>query len=487
MDARSYLVWGTLVAGVIGGGAVSYGGTPCPSGRFVVTQIEGPMPFSELRIDPAGGQVAGNEAVTSRVRVRAGTGATRVRAWWGGLGSPRALALSVRIDGPTCDALVGRVKYDRRVLRRALGGRPLPPGIVTRATFAGERSDEVVPPPTPSCANEQGGPAVATLAVATGGGDTDLGWTGVFHNVAAFGGGRFTFCLDECGASGDSECRATAASEIPYGPPTPMLAAGIPLCLTPTVYGSTQAGRIDLGSGAVTVPIRVGVGVHLTSTAALCPRCEGGRCAGGSAPDAACAVDAEVPVRTANGQVDVYRLSRDCLPSQQTLVGEVPVDLSLTTGTASLDGSPPCFASNEPPPPDDACGEAGCAAECSDIAGGLAEVCCLDDPARPCFPTRDGGAIARTGLATAPRAADGAPWPQAGYPKEAEEVVAAVTCVGSTGSTTVDSAAGLPGPLALRIPVRLTIDETDGSPSGAFLSSAGRARSLPEVFAQAAP
>src|SRR4029077_9324941 len=88
------------------------------------------------------------------------------------------------------------------------------------------------------------------------------------------------------------------------------------------------------------------------------------------------------------------------------------IKLPLTTGEApQLVGQLPCLDSSGPQTQDDNCGagacNAGCtgtacasqdaAGNCIDAKGGISQLCCSNNTALPCFPTKGGGSITRTG------------------------------------------------------------------------------------------
>jgi hypothetical protein len=105
---------------------------------------------------------------------------------------------------------------------------------------------------------------------------------------------------------------------------------------------------------------------------------------------------------------------------------------------------------------DDACGAGTCTAACTgnaciaktadgqciDPKGGISQVCCSNNTSVPCFPTRNGGTIERSGK----RATDG----QSG-------ALAATFCIAPTQSTTVNITSGLPGPGAMILPVQVSV------------------------------
>jgi hypothetical protein len=153
-----------------------------------------------------------------------------------------------------------------------------------------------------------------------------------------------------------------------------------------------------------------------------------------------------------------YTLSPDCPPSG-TAVGTLSIELGLTTGTSTLSGSRPCPGQTQDVSPNcgtcnSACTGSACATmttggQCVDIKGGLSQTCCANNPQLPCFPTANGGEIVRTGSAAPPTPA----FPDPTYPKTTDVTLVAAFCERSTGSSTVDTVTGLPGPGAIILPM----------------------------------
>jgi hypothetical protein len=159
-----------------------------------------------------------------------------------------------------------------------------------------------------------------------------------------------------------------------------------------------------------------------------------------------------------------FPLSRDCSPASGQLVGTVPIELALTTGTSTLTGPMPCPGQAA----DDACGASGCGAvctgsacvghtadgQCIDEKGGLSQLCCVDATDTPCFPTAGGGSILRTGITVAPLPA----WPDPSYPKVSTgSVLVATFCAQRLGAIGMDPRADLPAPGAIILPVNETV------------------------------
>ena len=71
------------------------------------------------------------------MRVRRTGGQSHVRAAFRGFGH-RVFTVSFRIDARACDSFRGRATLNRRLLRKAVGGR-LPRGLRTRFWFTATR------------------------------------------------------------------------------------------------------------------------------------------------------------------------------------------------------------------------------------------------------------------------------------------------------------------------------------------------------------
>ena len=316
-------------------------------------------------------------------------------------------------------------------------------------------------------ANPRGGPRELAMAVAAQGTDLDNGWSGFSHNFPVVFGTRLSMCLTGCDASTNPACTEDEASTDQvngrtFGPPLPLFAAGVPVCLvnrfaTPKMIGGTA----NVQSGAVSATMNLLSDVFLTSPTQLCPRCSGseigstGTCDSGARQGQACRTEGILTVTTAPGN-RTFRLSSDCTPPGNP-TGTLTITLPLTTGTSTLAGPRPCGASQ-----DDGCGVGTCNARCTgpacesttadgqcvDTKGGVSQLCCSSDTTRPCFPTAGGGQIVRTGAATAPTPA----WPEATYPKMGSGTLVATFCEPPSANT-VNAVTGLPGPGALTLPV----------------------------------
>ncbi len=333
--------------------------------------------------------------------------------------------------------------------------------------------------------NPSGGPDMISLSSGETGTDLDNGWTGIAHNFPAPPRASLSLCLSGCDASTNPMCDATGPTGTgslngeTFGPPLPLIAQGVPVCVLNAYQPGYLTAKINVQTGEIldSNPLAVDLSskVHLTSGAQVCPRCVGngapeygrtGTCDAGPAAGAACTVDSVLTVVESQGN-PVYGLSKTCIPSPSQLAGTVDIRLRLTTGVSMLQGPKPCTAQpGEPagvPVQDDNCNGTPCDATCTgnacvrhdsqgrciDAKGGISQVCCAGNTLAPCFPTAGGGSIVRMGNPD-----PAAPvWPDPSYPKVSTNAVLVATfCEPSTGTTTVDATAGLPGPGALILP-----------------------------------
>ena len=312
-------------------------------------------------------------------------------------------------------------------------------------------------------ANPNGGPRELALTVAQVGTDLDNGWTGIAHNFPVVFGAVLRICLTGCDTTANPSCAedesaTNAVNGATFGPPVPLFAAGIPVCIvsrytTPKITAATA----DIQSGEVSATANLLTDVFVTSATQLCPRCSGsalgqpGTCDSGQRAGQACRTEGMV---TISGTT--YSLSSNCTPTPPP-AGTLTITLSLTTGTSTLSGPKPCGAAK-----DDNCGGGACSArctgaacvatssggECIDAKGGVSQLCCSNQTDRPCFPTAGGGQIVRTGTPGPPVPR----WPDPTYPKSGDTALVATFCEPATGTGTVDLTTGLPGPGALILP-----------------------------------
>ena len=392
--------------------------------------------------------------------------APRGRAQRLGLASPA-------LDDSSCGAFVD-VDVPVRVGKKSGTRRP---GRVTLAAVAVSperpRRDrdrvrlECLPcgakPAVATCPVDGTGPSELRLSAAASGTDLDNGWSGISHNFPIVAQSTLQFCLSGCGANGDGTCEAHGATgadspnHATFGPPLPLLAAGVPVCVVNRFRDSTIDGRANPATGAIDATVNLLSDVYLTSAGRVCPQCTGaavgdrGVCDSGTREGSACVVEGVVNVR-GNG---TYYLSSACVPAG-TPSGTLDLALPLTTGTSTLTGPTPCRGATA----DNGCRSGSCASECTgnacvartadghciDAKGGLSQLCCDDNTALPCFPTgpADVGRIERTGAATPAGSS---------YPSLVPETLVATFCEAATSSATLNQVSGLPGPGALVLPV----------------------------------
>ncbi len=295
----------------------------------------------------------------------------------------------------------------------------------------------------------------------------DLGWTGISHGQSWPAEQRLGFALD-CSAGG-TRCPALGGAPGDFfGAPIPLSSGGVPACIVNRLRTGV-GGSVDTTSGCGELSLYLTASIFLGEEIDRpCPVCRGdatandgtrgGTCAGGANPGAACdAQSAGVFGATSN----------DCAPSPGKGAGDLTIDVApLTTGDAQLAATltckalteknagrchcaaqaqpsacigTPCDATGRCPdgPVDGTCGGApwrGCRpgtgrADCEDVQPGSGE---CQVSLRACF----GGTIAATGTCDPER-----------------PTYVAVFCTPQTRAAALNSAAGLPGPARLVLPL----------------------------------
>ena len=372
---------------------------------------------------------------------------------------------------------------------------------MTAITADGQRDDDVLVlrclPPPPICeecicpGNPAGGPDQLDLSTTGTGSDLDVGWTGISHNFPVAPRAQVRLCLTACDASTNPLCDVsttpvgTGTINPMFGPPLPLIAQGVPVCLV-NRYEGPPTGIVNVQTGEVTnanpLAIDLFSDVHLTLNAQVCPRCtsgggtpsfgQTGTCDGGPNLGKACTVDSVLQVTQAQGN-KTYALSGGCPPDPGQLAGTLSIQLRLTTGTSTLAGPTPCTEGQDNPVAaplmDDSCGDGTCTrgactgsacvshapdGTCLDAKGGLSQACCSTQTNLPCFATKNGGSITRTGEADPPTPA----WPDSTYPKMSSgSSLVATFCAGATEKAVINNTSGLPGPGALILPVTETL------------------------------
>jgi len=328
-------------------------------------------------------------------------------------------------------------------------------------------------------ANPDGGPKELVLTIGPSGTDLDNGWTGSSHNFILVPNGQIDGCLTNCNSGSDTVCdfNATTGEGTPtgatFGAPLPLLASNVPVCVV-SKWADNISGTADEATGDISLNIHLTSEVYLTDTSSVCPQCKNGKCNSGQNSGKSCTVNAaQIPVFISQGNIDKYDLSADCPPSSPP-AASLKIDfVPLTTGTAApLQGPVPCNQKpGEPagvqPPQPDACGGAGCGAPCSGLAcltkiddplnpgtqvcvdskGGVSQLCCNNNAAKPCFTLANSGTVDRAGHADPPTPTTNTP-----YPKQSTKgVLASTFCIPATGKSSIDQVTGLPGPGAIQL------------------------------------
>lgn len=303
------------------------------------------------------------------------------------------------------------------------------------------------------------------------GSDLDNGWTGTSHNFPVIGGSTLKYCLTGCDGKSDVECQGTgptgagSLNGATFGAPLPLLAAGVPVCVVNNYQPGDLSGTFNLQTGEAGTAqnpnlVKLFSDVYLRSSfPEVCPRCVvpgggGGIGSVGKCSNTAknvgdnCRVDGSVTVAGKG----LYLLSSACTPLGDSPPTRLDIQLPFTTGEATPKVGPlPCGDSAGPQTQDDNCGGGSCNAgctgaactghnakgECIDAKGGISQLCCSSNTTTPCFPTKGGGMITRTGSP----GVDG------------QQMLSAATfCIAHTDSTLINTTTGLPGPGALLLP-----------------------------------
>jgi len=313
-----------------------------------------------------------------------------------------------------------------------------------------------------------------TLTVPPTGSDLDNGWTGISHNFPIINGSSIQYtlsCPDGVNCTGTGTTGPGTFNGTTFGAPLPLLAANTPVCVVNRFQDPMLTGTFNLttGDAGVSSPnlVKLFSDVYLRTTfPEVCPKCviaggggdlgSTGKCSSTSkTPGANCTVNGKVVVA---GQ-GLYLLSSDCVPLGDSPPTTLDIQLPLTTGQAPpIVGPVPCRDATGPQTQDDNCGagacNAGCtgtacathdaAGNCIDAKGGISQLCCSTNTALPCFPTKGGGSIVRSGKPVVPGDAAGG-------------VFAGTFCIAHTDSSLINSVTGLPGPGALLLPAVATV------------------------------
>jgi hypothetical protein len=336
-----------------------------------------------------------------------------------------------------------------------------------------------------ACDNKAGGPDEVEMVVGEEGTDLDNGWTGDSMNFPTPANSTVFMCLDGCDDSTNPACTGSGATGSGtkngqfFGPPLPLLAANVPVCVLNVYRDAAIPGSYNLDTGEASMQVNLNSEVYFTDPAKVCPRCTGtnvvggsGTCDSGQREGQACTVQSILRVALSTASNKDFQLTSDCLPIRGNPDGVLDIRLGLTTETTpALGTGGPIPCGQEPSNPkalfaqDNGCQGSTCGSPCSfgspacltknsngdcvDAKGGLSQLCCNNNAAKPCHPV----GITRTGA----RAMLTPAWPDPTYPKVGTGTLAAVFCEQATNTFTINATTGLPGPGTVLLPGVQTI------------------------------
>ncbi len=317
-----------------------------------------------------------------------------------------------------------------------------------------------------------------------------------FANVGSFCSGdpsRSCVSDDEC--SGAGTCTISY-----YGPPLPASAGGVPACVL-IRFATDATGTYDLTTGAASMDLTFNAQAFLgVSTSQPCPICDCGKanladCQIGDSGTCAGSGVIGSPPCTVQGNGPGGPTSLDCPPSSSLNVSGnglvLPVH-PLTTGHVSTPSNQPCDGSGhtgegcwcDGQPQANACqtacdggsndaGPCDTDADCPGAPAGACKPLCRQIPSAavgeaecPAGPvdrtcagapeiscTNDGGCPTGKGPCAAHnRRCFLDPIVKQGVAGTSSDTLVATFCVAETGSSTINTVAGLPGPGAISIP-----------------------------------
>jgi hypothetical protein len=362
------------------------------------------------------------------------------------------------------------------------------------------------PTATPTAPPQIPCPQLITYTVMSEGSDLDIGWTGIYHDQLLGDGGSLSFALDcagtflgQCGdcaltgpiasttvvdnqrcrnatqtrCTSDADCGGDTC-EFFFGAPLPISGGGVPICVSNQVDGAVTGNvKPELGEGSSNIAIIFTSFIGLSADQP-CPVCTGatlgaaGTCQGGARDGETCTTDGIIPF--------FGNTSFDCPPNASADIGASTLPLNLTTGTRELaasttctgtgSGASPCYCNNQLQPNQcqdgvctvDASGEGTCEAGPTDALCALESFRSCDSNAdcpasgdsctsklRGCLgPTDASGVLTGSVVRT-------------GAPSQATPLQVATFCINDTRSGSVNTAAGLTGPGAMRLPTAACI------------------------------
>ncbi len=337
--------------------------------------------------------------------------------------------------------------------------------------------------------NPAGGPNKLTLTVGQNA-DLDTGVSGISHNQGVTVGSQTFVCLDGCDLGTNPVCTGTGTTDAGgstnningkyFGAPLPLLSGGVPVCVINEYREDITLEGLNLFTGELSMRVRLLSRVHQASNTepAPCPNCDAGGAAAIGVPGRCRRGPNDGQPCTIDGLTEFGPTSKNCLPPGANNVGNLLIDLNLTTGEVALPlagfegggtclgppagngGTCPCTGqkqrnqcSNE-----NQCSEAQCP---SGLEPGVDQLCCQGGSGVKlgCYPGQGATEtdIIRSGIAspvyTDPATSSGA-WPDPTYPKTTavDGSLVSVFCIDATTSNLVNNVAGLPGPGALILP-----------------------------------
>jgi hypothetical protein len=276
-------------------------------------------------------------------------------------------------------------------------------------------------------------------------------------------------CADDirrvCAA--DADCTTGMCTDL-LGPPLGLIGGGSATCVRNEIT-DVGSGTLDPATGALTVPVSLRwTFIEGLDVGVACPVCTGagladtGLCHGGPHNGETCIVDAT--------DATLGNTSYDCSPGLSAAIGVLNFSIQLTTGTSRLEATQACLGT-----PAARCycagqmaantclgslceGEPGEDAVCVD---GPIDATCEHDAFRGCFDDRDCPASSdhcrmhpRECSAEA-NAVDGnvEALERTGIVDPVHATLVGTSCVPAANNATSNVGLGLPGPVAVRMPV----------------------------------
>ncbi len=336
--------------------------------------------------------------------------------------------------------------------------------------------------------------------------DLDTGWTGIYHDTPTGVGGSLSLALNcpgatlgSCGAcaisgpvtstttinnrrcvnasnvtcTSDADCPGSTCSFF-FGPQVPISAGGFPVCFTNRIAGPvTGTVSPEGGTGESNLPIVAAIFSGI-SVEQPCPTCSGttlestGTCVGGDRDGMPC---------TVHGTTRAFgNVSFDCPASASANIGNLSVPFDLTTGTRTVQPGPTCTG---PAGGTCWCGGQGQRNACNDgvctvgadeegvCNGGPVDEICAHETFRSCAsnadcPASGDSCTMKTRECFGPTDASGMPTgaiTRTGAASQAMPLQVGAFCLGATSSPAINTAAGYPGPGAIRLPTVVCIAE----------------------------